>query len=325
MMQMLAIALNTFREAIRNRLFAAMLLMTVGMLIVVAAFSSASLHEEVRLMKDMGLFLTSTLSVVIAIFVGVNLVYKEIERKTIYTVAPKPIHRSQFLMGKFLGLAFTLAVQVLFLGAALAAVYGAVTSQASDTVYFILILLGWAVLDFLLVAVGARPFEPGMHGDTSRRADLARRALALLAGLGLVVYTAVVLPPEMLQALFLVYVEVMVITAIALVFSSFSSPFLSGFLTFGVFILGRFADRLATLDLSEPGEQLDPLLERVQSLVHGVATVVPDLTLYNLTPYVVYGHPVGAGYVLQATLYGATYAGLALLLAALMFSRRDFV
>ena len=120
MMQMLAIALNTFREAIRNRLFAAMLLMTVGMLIVVAAFSSASLHEEVRLMKDMGLFLTSTLSVVIAIFVGVNLVYKEIERKTIYTVAPKPIHRSQFLMGKFLGLAFTLAVQVIFLGAALA-------------------------------------------------------------------------------------------------------------------------------------------------------------------------------------------------------------
>ncbi|MEZ4467202.1 MAG: ABC transporter permease [bacterium] len=325
MTQIPAIALNTFREAIRNRLFAAMMLLTVGMLIVVAAFSSASLHEEVRLMKDMGLFLTSTLSVVIAIFVGVNLVYKEIERKTIYTVAPKPILRSQFLLGKFLGLAFTLAIQVVFLGAALAAVYGAVTSQAADTIYFILILLGWVVIDFVLVALGARPFEPGEHGDSSRPYDVARRALAVSAGAGLVAYTGLVLPTEMLQALFLVYVEVMIITAVALVFSSFSSPFLSGCLTFGVFVLGRFADRLADLNLAEPGEQLDPLLERVQTLVHGVAEVVPDLTLYNLTPYVVYGHPISGTYIVEATLYGATYAGLALVLAALMFSRRDFV
>lgn len=323
MTQLLAIALNTFREAIRNRLFATLLLMTVAMLVVVAAFSSASLHEEERLVKDMGLFLTSTLSVVIAIFVGVNLVYKEIERKTIYTVAPKPIHRAQFLVGKYVGMGMTLAVQVLFLGAALAAVYGGATGQEGQAVTFVLILLGWAAADFLAQAVGARPFE-GREGDTSRAWDRVRRGLAAAAVLALVLFTGVTMPKEMLQALFLVYVEVMVVTAVALVFSSFSSPFLSGFLTFGVFLLGRFADRLAALSLQQPGE-VDPVLERVEVLVHSVAKVVPDLTLYNLTPYVVYHHPVSWTYLAQSTLYGATYAAIALIIASYMFSRRDFV
>jgi Cu-processing system permease protein len=323
MTQLLAIALNTFREAIRNRLFATLLLMTVAMLVVVAAFSSASLHEEERLVKDMGLFLTSTLSVVIAIFVGVNLVYKEIERKTIYTVAPKPIHRAQFLVGKYVGMGMTLAVQVLFLGAALAAVYGGATGQEGQAVTFVLILLGWAAADFLAQAVGARPFE-GREGDTSRTWDRVRRGLAAAAVLALVLFTGVTMPKEMLQALFLVYVEVMVVTAVALVFSSFSSPFLSGFLTFGVFLLGRFADRLAALSLQQPGE-VDPVLERVEVLVHSVAKVVPDLTLYNLTPYVVYHHPVSWSYLAQSTLYGATYAAIALIIASYMFSRRDFV
>ncbi len=88
------IALNTFRESIRNKVFASLGLFAVGILAVVAAMSRASLNEEIRLMKDLGLFLVSTFSVVIAVFVGVNLLYQEIERKTIYTVVPKPIHCS---------------------------------------------------------------------------------------------------------------------------------------------------------------------------------------------------------------------------------------
>ena len=98
----------------------------------------------------------------------------------------------------------------------------------------------------------------------------------------------------------------------------------SGFLTFGVFLLGRFADRLAALSLQQPGA-VDPVLDRDEVLVHSVAKVVPDLTLYNLTPYVVYHHPVSWTYLAQSTLYGATYAAIALIIASYMFSRRDFV
>ncbi len=110
--QILAVARNTFREAVRNRVFASLIFFAVAMMGITLAISSASLNGEVRLMKDVGLFLTSTFSVLIAIFTGVNLVYKELERKTIYTVVPKPIWRWQFLVGKYLGLAVTMLIQV---------------------------------------------------------------------------------------------------------------------------------------------------------------------------------------------------------------------
>jgi ABC-type transport system involved in multi-copper enzyme maturation permease subunit len=259
--QIWAIALNTFREAIRNKVFASLILFAVALMMFTLAISSASLHEEERLVKDMGLFLTSTFSVLIAVFVGVNLVYKEIERKTIFTIVPKPIFRFQFLLGKALGLALTMLVQVTFMG---------------------LVLFGQFVL--------------------------------LEARFGF----------EMIQALFLVYVEVLTIVGIALLFSSFSTPFLSGMLTLGVFVVGRFVDRLSDLHLrNDDGVELPPL--RVFSaIIRGVASVVPDLSLYNTTTYVVYDQALDWHYVIQATLYGLTYLALCLVAASVLFSRRDF-
>ena len=81
-------------------------------------------------MKDVGLFLTSSASVFIAIFTGVNLVYKELERKTIYTIMSKPIHRPQFLAGKYLGLA-AMAILVGFMGMVLMGLFSSlVVSRA---------------------------------------------------------------------------------------------------------------------------------------------------------------------------------------------------
>lgn len=257
-----AIALNTFREAIRNRIFASLILFAVGMLLFTLAISSASLHEEVRLMKDIGLFLISLFSVLLAIFVGVNLLYLEIERKTIYTVMPKPIYRAQFLLGKYVGLAFTMLIQVAVMG---------------------LVLAGTFVL--------------------------------LDARFGL----------EMVQALWLVYIEVLVVMGIAMVFSSFSTPFLSGLLTLGVFAVGRFADRLLTLKIAQEGQGTTPTLQAIETGVRAVAHVAPDLSIYNSTPYVVYQHEMQWAYVGHGTLYGLTYAGIALVIAMVLFQRRDFV
>lgn len=261
MIQIYAVALNTFREAIRNRIFASLVMFAIAMLLLTLAVSSASLHEEVRLMKDLGLFLVSTFSVLIAIFIGVNLLYKEIERKTIYTIMPKPIHRAQFLLGKFAGLAWVMAVQVAVMGLVLA-------------------------LQFWL----------------------------LDAHFGV----------EMVQAVWLAFMEVLVMVAVALLFSSFSTPFLSGLLTFGVFAVGRFVDRLATLKLGDPSERTQTH-EQISAVIRGVAKVWPDLSLYNVTPNVVHGAPVTWGFVGSATLYGLTYAAVILLFACVVFQRRDFI
>lgn len=323
MSQLLAIALNTFREAIRNRIFAGLVLFTIGMLVVVAAFSSASLHEEARLMKDMGLFLTSTFSVVIAVFVGVNLLYKEIERKTIYTVAPKPIFRAQFLLGKYLGLAMTLVVQLMVLGAALAALYGFATDAPHLLGWLVALWLGWGALDFLLVIVGTRRLEPGTMGELPVAFDAMRRVVAVVFGACLIGYTVWVLPLAMLQALLLIFVEVLIVTAVAMLFSSFSTPMLSGMLTFGVFIIGRFADRISLADLMG-GDEPDAMTRNAEAVLRWIERVLPDLTLYNATPYVVYEQPIPWAYVGQASLYGLTYAAIALGISTLLFAQRDF-
>ena len=261
MSQLIAVALNTFREAIRNRVFASLILFAIAMLLLTLAVSSASLNQEIRLVKDIGLFLTSTFSVLIAVFVGVNLVYKEIERKTVYTVMPKPIFRFQFLFGKYLGVLVTMFIQIVVMG-------------------LVLYLLFW-ILD-------------------------AQFKL------------------EMVQALWLVFVEVMIVSAVALVFSSFSTPFLSGLFTCGIFVLGRFADRLSTIKLAEQGKETD-LSIFGERLSHTISYIVPDLSQLNVTEFVIYEAPLTWSHVLHATLYGMTYAALALLIAGFLFSHRDFV
>lgn len=325
MSQLLAIALNTFREAIRNRVFFTLGLFAVGLLLLTMAVSAASLNEEVRLMKDVGLFLTSTFSVLIAIFVGVNLLYKEIERKTIYTIVPKPIDRWQFLLGKYLGLAGTLAVLSLVMGAVLAALFGWVQAQPGVFAQLIFIGVGWWLIDWGIQAVGARRVRPGDFGDLPVAFDRARRLLALCTALLTMLFTAVYLAPEVRAALYLIYVEVLVVVAVALVFSSFSTPFLSGALAFGVFLVGRFADRLREIKIGEPGADGERPFPIAESFVHAIAEIVPDLSRFNTTPYVVYEAQLPTAYLWQCTVYGLTYAALCLLLATLLFQRRDFI
>ncbi len=260
MRQIYIIALNTFREGVRNRVFASLIAFAVCLLFLTLAVSQASLHEEVRLVKDMGLFLCSTFSSLICIFIGVNLVYKDVERKTIYTILPKPIYRWQFLLGKYFGIGATMAVQVAVMG---------------------LVLFG--------------------------------QFLALDAEFGLL----------MLKAIWLIYVEVMVVGAVALFFSSFSTPFLSGLLTLGVFVVGRFGDRIATMRLSEDinaATQADPFV----AFLKGVAAAAPDLSQFNVTAYVVYDSGLPLSYVYHATAAGFAYAGVVLVLASMAFARRDF-
>ena len=125
----------------------------------------------------------------------------------------------------------------------------------------------------------------------------------------------------MAQAFWLIYVEVAVVTAVALLFSSFSTPALSGIMSIGIFMAGRFADELVAIDFTPKVHDDGGALEQI---FRGLGHVVPDLSLYNTTPYLVYDQALPDGYALDATLYGLSYAAVALILAAALFSRRDF-
>jgi len=109
-MKLKAIALNTFREAVRNKVFYLLVVLGVVTALSSIIISMLTLGDKTKVLKDVGLAAIDFFSVLIAIFTGINLVFKEIDKKTIYNILSKPISRSNFILGKFLGLALTLLV-----------------------------------------------------------------------------------------------------------------------------------------------------------------------------------------------------------------------
>jgi ABC-type transport system involved in multi-copper enzyme maturation permease subunit len=256
------IARNTLREAIRDKVLYALVLFALAGLASTLVLGEMSVGEQARLTIDLGLAGLSLFGVLIAVFLGVSLLYKELERKTVFAIVPKPLHRWQFVVGKFAGMAATLALLVTLMGAAL-----------------------WALLWLQRAPIGG----------------------------------------AILRAVVLCLLEIVVITAIAVFFSSWSSPFLSGSFTLGVFVLGRNADEIATLAGRARGGAAGLLLRALE-------VGLPNLNLFYVSGSEVEGKVVSVhgafvdwAYVGVAGGYAALYATAAVGVAVLLFRKRDLV
>jgi ABC-type transport system involved in multi-copper enzyme maturation permease subunit len=125
------------------------------------------------------------------------------------------------------------------------------------------------------------------------------------------------LDPALLKAIALIFVELMIVTAIALFFSTFSSPILAAALTFGMFLAGQFNADLKHFDRVTDSPA-------AAALARGLYHLLPDLSAFDVKTEVVHGLAVPAGYVVNAAAYGAVYIAALLLAATVVFSRRDF-
>src|SRR3989304_2739507 len=105
-----SVAHNTFIEAIRDRVLFSLILFAFVMILSSLIFASISAEQYNKIVKDLGLTAISLIGIMISIFLGMGLVYKEIEKKTVYNIFSKPIRRYEFIVGKYLGLSFTLLV-----------------------------------------------------------------------------------------------------------------------------------------------------------------------------------------------------------------------
>src|SRR5258705_6326672 len=252
-----AIGRNAFREAVRDRvlynLVLFVLLLTAGAVFI----GELSGGQERKIIVDLGLSAMLLFGVFIAIFVGVGLVYKEIERRTVYSIFSKPVGRGEFLLGKYLGLCLTLLVNV--------AVMGAGVSLA-----LIYVKRGW---------------DP----------------LAL----------------RIWPAILLLYVELMILTGIALLFSSFSSPALSALLTFFVFIIGHFSSDLKGLATSMGSVGARWLFAVLYYLL-------PNLSNYSLITPVAHGQLPDLSHTSVVILYALLYVIVVLSIATLIFRQRNF-
>src|SRR5437588_8433012 len=188
--RILTIARNAFREAVRDRVLYNLVLFVLLLTTSAIFLGELSAAQEAKIIVDLGLSAMLLFGTFIAIFVGTGLVYKEIERRTLYAILAKPVGRGEFLLGKYLGLCLTLAVNVSVMGVGIS-------------------------LALLFVKRGYDP-------------------------LALRIWPAVAL----------IYIELMIVVAVALLFSSFSTPALSALLTFAVFVIGHFSADLKTLAAS---------------------------------------------------------------------------
>lgn len=305
--RVLAIALNTFREAVRDRVLYGVLGFAIAVLAFTLALAELSVEEQQRVVLDVGLASISLFSVVIAVFLGSSLLYKEIERKTLYVILPKPVRRYEVIVGKFFGITLTASVFVGIMGA----VQLFVTAIQAEAAPWLLVAAPLGVATFAGV---------GFY-RASDRTSLAPvvSAVALATMTGVCATTDVAVVP-VLDALVLVIGEVVLLAAVAMLFGSFSTPFLTGAFTIGVWLLGRSADTMATM-------RSRVLPETLRSFLHGLAWVVPNFHLFVPSMHALsptHGAELSpAAYVGQSMCYAVVYATALLVVASAVFERRD--
>jgi len=245
---------NTFREALRDKVLYSLLFFAAAMIGIAMILDQITIGEPTKIVKDFGLAAIEFFGVMVAIFVGIGLVYKEIERKTILNVLSKPIYRHQFIIGKYLGLVMTLLVEVVLMSTALIA----------------LLYVYEGKIDFIL-----------------------------------------------LYAIGMIFLELMIVVAFALLFSSFSTPILSGLFTMSLYMIGHL-----TADLLAFGRRADSLA--LKHLTTGLYYVIPNLEYFNIKGQVVHHVPVESEYLYLAISYGLCYILIILLVSILVFQRREF-
>lgn len=304
-----AIALNTYREAVRDRVLHGVLGAAIFVLCFTLALAELSLGERARVVTDLGLASISLFSVIVAVFLGSSLLYKEIERKTLYVILPKPLRRSEFLVGKFFGIVLTALVFVCVMGA-IQLLLSAVQAGISPWV-----ALGVAagMVTLLVIAL--------VRLEDKTAAVVPWSLLALGAGVVTCAQTNGAVVP-VLGSIVLSLGEVCLLASVALVFSSFSTPFLTGALTIGVWLVGRSADAMVDL-------RSDVIPLEVKKLLGGLAWVVPNFNLFVPSRQVLLptaGDLTGPlVYVAQASGYAALASFVLLVVASVIFERRDFL
>lgn len=250
--RILAVTANTFRETVRERVLYNLVFFAVLMTLSGLLMGELSIRQDEAIIKNIGLASMDVFGTLIAIFIGVGLVNKEMERRSLYPLLAKPLSRSEFLLGKFGGLAFTLLVNV-----------------------------GVMTLGLYATMLG-----------TGRSLD-----------------------PSLLKAVYAIYLGLLLVVALALLFSTVTSSSLAAVFTVCSVVAGRFSPVIRGM-------------REVTSAIPGwlitlLYNLVPNLQLFDLKDHAVYGDPIPWGHLAWITIYACSYIGVVLGLAMARFRSRD--
>lgn len=251
-----AVALNTFREAVRDRVLYNLVFFALLMIAAAIFVGQISIGIEEEVIKSLGLSAISLIGLLIAVFIGVGLVYKEMDKRTLYALLAKPVRRWEFLLGKFGGLVMTLAVNTLAMMAGLfaALLYVKHHLEGADAI--------------LLIAV------------------------------------------------YFILLKLMLVVALALLFSCYSTPLLAILYTSAFYIAGLFVMDMRTFHFANESP-------RTVAFMRALSYLLPNFENFDVMAAAAHGTEIPRNLILQNTAYTALYCGIVLLGAAAVFSRRN--
>ncbi len=247
-----AVAANTFRETVRERVLYNLVFFAILMILSGVLLGQLSIRQDEKIIKDVGFAAMDVFGLLIALFIGVGLVNKEIERRSLYPLLSKPLDRGEFLVGKFVGLSLTLLVNIA------------------------LMTLG---LYLTLLATGRQ------------------------------------VSPSLLEAIYPIYLGLLLVVALALLFSTLTSAPLAAIFTFGLALAGRYSDVIKHMREVAPGTP--------DWLVAFLYYAIPNFRNFDFKDKVAYGDPVAPATLLWVTAYAAAYIAVALGAALLAFRSKE--
>jgi len=251
-----AVAWNTFREAVRDRVLYNLVFFALLMMAAAIFVGQISIGIEEMVIKSLGLSAISVIGLLIAVFIGVGLVYKEMDKRTLYALLAKPVRRWEFLLGKFAGLVLTLAVNTAAMAAGLflALLYVKHHLEGADAV--------------LLVAV------------------------------------------------FFIWLKLMLVVALALLFSCYSTPLLAILYTSAFYVAGMFVEEMRTYHSAT-------ISAAAAGLLRTISYVLPNFENFDVMASAAHGRAVPGALIAQNTGYAVLYSTVVLLIAVAVFSRRN--
>ncbi len=252
-MKIFAIAQNTMREVLRDKVLYAILGLGMIAILSIKLIAPLAVGEEVRLIRDFGLSVISIIGILITIFISTRMVYDEIQKKTIYTIIPKSLRRWEFVVGKYSGVIMAILIVTL-------------------TMSFVFVI-------YMLIL-------------------------------------RVPVTTNIFLAILIQFLELLVVSAVAILFSTFTSPIGSGIFTIAIYIIGHFTSDI--LILGELTKSV--ILKNVSSFMY---YVLPNLSYFNVRSEVVHNLSIDLHRALFSIGYGLMYSIILLSLGILLFEKKD--
>ena len=246
---------QTFKEAIRNKILYGIGFFAVAIFLFSLVLGELSLYEQERVIRDVGMTFIMLMGVVLAIYTGIGLLHREIDRRIIYTILSKPVRRYQVIIGRFLGIACTLFVEL------------------------------FAMFSVFLVLLAVR----GMSIDVT-----------------------------LFQAVWLTYVESLVVAAAALMFSTFSSAMLSSLMSVGFVILACLNPQIGFY--AAQSKEME-----IRAMMRGAQFLLPNFGHFDVSTQVSYALAIPGSHVFWSSLHGLAYIIVLICVASVIMEKRDFI